>query len=244
MRKNILDEPPNPQEVVVHLPGGKAIVACCFDTDRAPYLFKNPRFGQPGGGPVELEVPWREAGHTRSARHGDLLRLLLPLVGRPQVYPLSALVEVQNLSDLGLDYVDPSRPYQWTARGSFYVEPARGDEVVVPFRRWKARITQDYLDASLDLQIASAGGSGRSPRTIVTESEMYINGPSEIKATFVGDTPGVQLILSSSIKGVFSMHPAWLEAPIQHEMLFSPAVYPFSQGAPLGYWEWRHAGGE
>lgn len=65
------------------------IVALVFETDRAPFVVKNPEFGKPAGGPVSLEVPWREGTATRSARRSELLRLLSVLQRLPNVEVLS-----------------------------------------------------------------------------------------------------------------------------------------------------------
>jgi len=59
--------------------GEKTAVALNFETDQGPYVVKNPAFGTSGGGPVGLEVPWREGTSTRSATHSDLVLLLSPL---------------------------------------------------------------------------------------------------------------------------------------------------------------------
>ncbi len=55
--------------------GSVIVVAMLFETDRAPFVVKNPAYGTVGGDPVSLEVPWREGATTRSARRRDLLRL-------------------------------------------------------------------------------------------------------------------------------------------------------------------------
>ena len=45
--------------------GKASLVALVFETDQAPFVTRNPRFGLPDGGPVELEVPWREGTSVR-----------------------------------------------------------------------------------------------------------------------------------------------------------------------------------
>jgi hypothetical protein len=50
-----------PRMIPLNIPVDDVIVvALLFETDRAPFVIKNPANGQPGGGAVELEVPWRE----------------------------------------------------------------------------------------------------------------------------------------------------------------------------------------
>lgn len=46
----------------------KTVVALLFETDRAPFVMKNPAYGSSGGGSVELEVPRRDGTRVRSAR--------------------------------------------------------------------------------------------------------------------------------------------------------------------------------
>jgi hypothetical protein len=44
----------------------KAVLALLFETDRAPFVGKNPQFGS-AGVVIEREVPWREGTAVRSA---------------------------------------------------------------------------------------------------------------------------------------------------------------------------------
>jgi hypothetical protein len=66
------------RDVLVHWKG-KTAVALYFETNQIPYLVKNPAFNKPNGGPVQLEVPWRDGTAVRSAGHSDLVLLLSPL---------------------------------------------------------------------------------------------------------------------------------------------------------------------
>lgn len=91
--------------------GVKTLVALVFDTDRAPFVVRNPVFGQSGGGAVEREVPWREGRKTLSARREHLLRLLAPVSELPDAECMS--IEVSTWID-GL----PGRPpvHMWSIR--------------------------------------------------------------------------------------------------------------------------------
>src|SRR5262249_17835092 len=80
-----------PRLVDVNVPWkGKTVVALLFETDRFPFVVKNPVNGQPGCGPVSLEVPWRENTATRSATRSDLIRLISPLRNSLDVEGLDA----------------------------------------------------------------------------------------------------------------------------------------------------------
>lgn len=54
----------------------QVITSLVFETDRAPFVVKNPMYGTSGGGAVQLEVPWREGTSIRSATRSDLIKLL------------------------------------------------------------------------------------------------------------------------------------------------------------------------
>lgn len=64
---------------------GKTIVALLFETDRAPYVVKNPVYGRFKGDLAEFEVPWREGTRIKTARRSDLIRLLAPLELLPEI---------------------------------------------------------------------------------------------------------------------------------------------------------------
>jgi len=58
---------------------GNTVVALYFETERIPFVVKNPAHGSQNGGPVQREVPWRDGTSNRSATHSDLIQLLSPL---------------------------------------------------------------------------------------------------------------------------------------------------------------------
>ncbi|MFC0532329.1 hypothetical protein [Phytohabitans kaempferiae] len=70
-------ESPQMKDVVVDF-GGVSVVALALDAERAPFVVKNQVYGQPHGGAVSFEVPWREGTSVRSASRANLLRLLVP----------------------------------------------------------------------------------------------------------------------------------------------------------------------
>jgi hypothetical protein len=81
---------------VVVAADGVTLVGLLFESEFAPYVVRNPRFGKPDGGPVEFEVPWREGTSTRTARRQELLRILAPLGRQPHVEVLRFDLEAQN----------------------------------------------------------------------------------------------------------------------------------------------------
>ena len=94
--------PPNPIAVKVYHED-KTVTALYFETARRPYVVKNPNHGKPGGGPVELEVPWRVLNKTRSATHSDLVKLLAPMQHAPRFEFVQASLNLQRRTDLYKD---------------------------------------------------------------------------------------------------------------------------------------------
>jgi hypothetical protein len=80
---------PSLQELVVPTPLDP-VVALLFDASRRPFVVKNAAFGQTGGGPVSLEVPWRRGTTVQSARRDELLRILIPRQPLPDIELLEA----------------------------------------------------------------------------------------------------------------------------------------------------------
>jgi hypothetical protein len=126
---------PDLQDLNVRV-GDETVVALLFQTERAPFVVKNPAFGTASGEPVELEVPWREGRKTRSARREDLVRMLAPLTVLPEIEclncELTLRVENKNITD-----VDQS----WFVNGSLYVIPSGTGPVVYPFHRCSLSVT-------------------------------------------------------------------------------------------------------
>lgn len=82
--------PPELQDLnVVH--SGATVVALWFETDRAPYVVKNPKQDT-----ITHEVPWRDGTRVRSATREDVVRILVPLSRLPSVEALEFQLAVQS----------------------------------------------------------------------------------------------------------------------------------------------------
>jgi hypothetical protein len=97
---------------------GGSVLALYFNTDRAPYVIKNP-----SGSRAELEVPWRSATRTRSARRHELLKMLLPVVSTP---------EATLLSSDGLLTANAERKLQFKGQVNLYIEHIHSSTAVLP----------------------------------------------------------------------------------------------------------------
>lgn len=108
---------------------GKTIVALLFDTERAPFVVKNQAFGQKGNGPVSHEVPWREGTKVRTATRTDLIRMLTPLEGLPDVQLLEMFLLANKRSDMHLS---------WRLAARIYVSSKTRREMIFPFHACSA----------------------------------------------------------------------------------------------------------
>jgi len=119
------------------------VVALLFNTDRAPFVVKNRAYGQTQGGPVQLEVPWREGTRVRTARREDLLRLLVPLQTLPDVTILEASLSCSRFYD-----GEPPKPVglRWRLRVTLYVVSISDEALIVPFHTCEAHFSiQDHI---------------------------------------------------------------------------------------------------
>ncbi len=168
-----------PQLVDHDIPvGDKTIVALLFETERAPFVVKNPCFGKEGGGPVALEVPWREATSTRSARRADLLRLLSPLQALPDFEVLGGTLVVRRETRGGESVLD------WQLSLELYVETGGEDRVVIPFHRCRATCKV----------LARAGWMAFDEIRLNPPGFVSFEGPTELRSKTVDSTEDEILI--------------------------------------------------
>src|SRR6266545_3413460 len=113
---------------------GHSVVALLFETERAPFVVRNPAHGKQGGGSVEREVPWREGTATRSANRNDLMLLLSPL----QRVPRYDLLEGRLILFSG-NYADDDRTFHtWRLNLTLYMYPQNDSRTVIPPHLCKA----------------------------------------------------------------------------------------------------------
>lgn len=164
---------------------GKTVVALLFETDRAPFVVRNPAYGVKRGVSIAFEVPWRDGTRTRTANRSDLIRLLVPILGLPEFETLDG--------ELVLRARDK---HQWYLRIELYVTPWEAAPVVIPFHRCEATVRLPNLEAPITLgnirlsppYKLSPGliGRGQEPDSYTvahTRNEVILQGPGRVNLT-------------------------------------------------------------
>jgi hypothetical protein len=235
--------------------GKKTVVALLFDTDRAPYLVKNPRYNQEGGGQVQFEVPWREGNSTRTASRSDLLTLLSPLQKNPTFEPLGAWLKVYpELGPLsatgGRTYSDDPSCYTCKLSIQFYVSPRTDARVVIPFHRCMAtleipeRVSETQFRSIIIAPLASlthrSGAVATRTDSLTIENTKYevlIDGPGRIVFCGEAEIPKTELNCKTAEVRV-SISPVDAEHPIVFRETLR-AVPPDVQKHELACWSFE-----
>ena len=174
-----------PRMIDINVPcQGKTVVALLFETDRAPFVIRNPAFGSQAGVSIAFEVPWREGTSTRTANRSDLIRLLVPLLNLPEVETLGG--------ELILSVHDR---HHWHLKLELYITPQIGVPTVIPFHKCEASVTLPAQAILVDLQMIrlvppykpttgrGAWGLGWEPDSYTaasTQNELILQGPGVV----------------------------------------------------------------
>ncbi len=210
--------------------GDASVVALLFDTGRAPYVVKNPRYGQSSGGSVSLEVPWREGTSVRSATRSDLIRMLAPLPHLPDIELMQGELTAQHMETQ--TSAGPEKWLQWTLRLRLYVVPSSTESVVVPFHRCRAAfnvpafLPERSVSITLNPDFTYTFGTelvpgGRIVRSLTiasTETEAIIDGPGVVNLTasdrtgLIEKTPSAEAFATATIRPTKSRVPLVIDA--------------------------------
>jgi hypothetical protein len=199
--------------------GGKTVVALLFETDRAPFVVKNPSYGMKDGGPVQLEVPWREGTGVRSATRSDLLRLLSPLELLPSFEVIEGELKMKLPSKEG------SRRPTWWVLLRLYIVPQE-EPVVIPFHRCRGtvRIGKAGVEASFSRVLLypankvfgrlGRGHHARSPTILESNDELIVDGPGMMKIE-ASSQPGepIDALPLDAARVTIEIFPAHTERP-------------------------------
>jgi hypothetical protein len=149
----------------------RTVVALLFETDRAPFVIKNPHYGKRKGG-VEYEVPWRENTSTHTTNRAQLIKLLTPLQSVPGLEILNGDLICNPPKDGNGNILE------WKLHLEFYISTNQPEpHIFIPYHRCKATFMiqpeiEIYPFETLVLSTAKDSLTISSTRT-----EMRIEGP-------------------------------------------------------------------
>lgn len=167
------DVAPEVDTIVVGVPGG-SVVALVFTTDRAPYAVTvaNHR--------VSREIPWRETNSTATATRSQLLSVLVPNLGTPEL-------ELINPEVVSIAVDDPDTlPDTLHFTADLFISAA--DRAMLPSHRWSLTISADEWDQegwgplrpTLHVQRIGIDEEGPGLR-VLDHSGVYVNGPGRVR---------------------------------------------------------------
>jgi hypothetical protein len=200
---------------------GKTVVALLFETDRAPFVVKNPVFGQPQGGPVQREVPWREGTAVRSATRDELLRLLVPLARLPTVEVLGAALRVTDLHGL--------RPAAigWSLDLYLYITPEDERRVVIAAHACELFALQEGGAERITFGPVTFGCG--SALNTATRTELILTSPGLVTVTASCQTPPPLRSVEGNVRVGGRLQPLRRTLP-------SPSMLNLPRNMTLGTW--------
>ncbi len=199
-----------PEMIDLNIPvNDHTVVALLFETERAPFVIKNPLYGKRKGG-VEFEVPYRENTSTRTANRAQLIKLLAPLQSVPEL-------EILN-GDLMASLVKNASRHEleWKLHLEFYVSTNQPDtHIFIPYHRSKAsfQIMQSLTSYPFETLVLS---TAKDSLTIsATRTEMRIEGPGIAHLHGYAETMNVDLFdLKGNVEVSSAMPIIGAELPI------------------------------
>jgi hypothetical protein len=170
----------SPASVELNVPyNGVTVAAILFETDRGPFVVKNPT----GQGNIDREVPWRDGTLIRSAHRSELLRILSPLQKLPTFELLSAYLYAY------LAHRDSTKPVGWQLDADLFAVPNSKDRVVVAAHNCEASFEVLGLVAQSPLENLSFRVMAANTLVTTTGTELILDGPGRFQLTATLRTP-------------------------------------------------------
>jgi len=176
-----------PEMTLVNVPfQGQTVVATCFETDRAPYVVRNPKLES-----VQFEVPWRRGTRVESATRIELLRLLSSQNKLPRLEVLGARLTSTKALE--------SNDYEYKGIIAFFVEQPVDQTSVFSNHKctfW-AYVPDRGRFTAPDTQIQF----WRNDTSLVTDARTTarIRGPGKIEVSFLYQPSYADLDLSKAL---------------------------------------------
>jgi hypothetical protein len=212
---------------------GLTVAALFFQTERPPFVVRNPVDGLPKCGPVSLEVPWREGTSTRSATREELLRVLIPVQKLPELEVLRAYLGVTTNES-------PPSQLSWTSQVEYYGVPPAGSQVVIPSHKCGFDISFDGRPfPNHSAQYVGFGSHVRPEISLIqaAHDQVVLNGPGQFALEMTRYTEVIDMGVwdKSNVSAVVTLCPVNAERPIVQEIRLRPEPHQ-ATGFKVAYW--------
>jgi hypothetical protein len=228
-----------PEHMDLNVPvDGRTVVALYFETERAPFVVKNAAFGQKGGGPVELEIPWRDGTSVRSARRSEMVRILSPLASSPEIEVLAAQLETMP------QYGSGGQRTMWELVLVLYLTAQPNTRTIVPDHRYRVSM-REAQRASKDIMLEDTAfewkavespqntaarpqlGHGSNPLLLADSTlteELRMTGSGEVTLRAICEMDAFDLSTVEEIIIATELRPLNTEAPVAIEVTLTKVV--------------------
>lgn len=218
----------------------KTVVALLWQTEGMPFLVKNPLYGKPAGGPISLEVPWREGGSTRTANRTDILKLLYPVTKAPSFEVIRGEFNISKGQQDGYGQI--------LCEGGLsldvYIVPGSTSRLVIPCHKCEAKFTfvESALILSLrimfDTSFSAYPSKHSAPHTSpinCTAAEIIVDGPGMARISTFNPSisPEQYHLVKGNLELQVKMLPVGFDVPILIVATFNQVETP--KGA-IGRW--------
>jgi hypothetical protein len=182
----------------------KTVVALLFETERRPFVVKVP-----GGGPINLEVPWRDGTMARSAKRRELITMLTA----PSRNPLIEVVKGKlQISLLQRNHYDGAHGLSL----DLYITPRSVDRIVIPFHHCEGALRLFGAETPVAFSSIRFRETEHKPSTMIgcTATEVFIEGP----VTVCGVPPDLatlgRLAFGPTAQVELRLRPSGSEVPV------------------------------
>ena len=214
------DVPPElllqPMNVTVEGSDGErlTVVALAFDTSRLPFVVTN---GSGKGGPIQREVPYRNATGLRSATRSDLIRMSSPATPRIEVDLLSARLYLAEGNGSTPDAA--KGPPKWSGTVKLYVNATGAGQTVLPRHLCSAEVVSA---GSPPIPLAVRFVNRKQVHTVVSGDDLIVTGPGRVQVSLKSLQRGTWGV-NDHLRLKLTLQPLQSDAPLIVNAELSPA---------------------
>jgi len=185
----------------------RTVVALLFETDRAPFVVKNPCYGTRSHN-IGMEVPWREGTSIRTATRSELLKILAPLRALPQFDIWDGRLAVKKMKG-------PADHYDWNLSLKLYLIPQDSSRIVIPF--YLCTGTFRIRKSTDRVRFHSIRFSCKDDEAMLklTRSQLIAEGPGAVALTAMGKTNVLCEDLHAIAKISLKIHTTTTNMPVE-----------------------------